>query len=74
MSDELAKMEAAGPLSVDWLTTSAALQIRAGHIEEARQLILLRARESEVPGLFASCINAFTSTTGPRNMLSSQRH
>ncbi len=58
VSEELAKKEAAGPLSVDWLMTSAALQLRAGHVEEARQLIL-RAREGQAPGLFASCVNDF---------------
>ncbi len=58
VSEELAKMEAAGPLSVDWLMTSAALQLRAGHVEEARQLIM-QAREGTAPGLFASCVNDF---------------
>lgn len=56
VGEELAKKQAAGPLSVDWLMTSAALQIRAGHIDEARQLIL-QARAGQSPGLFASCVN-----------------
>ncbi len=58
VSEELAKTEAAGPLSVDWLMTSAALQLRGGHVDEARQLIL-QAREGPAPGLFASCVNDF---------------
>ncbi len=58
VSEELARNEAAGPLSVDWLMTSAALQIRGGKIEEARQLIL-QARAGQAPGLFASCVNDF---------------
>lgn len=58
VSDELAKKQAAGPLAVDWLMTAAALQIRAGHIDDARQLIL-QARAGQSPGLFASCVNDF---------------
>lgn len=58
VSEELAKKEAAGPLSVDWLMTSAALQLRGGHVDEAR-LLILRAREGQAPGLFASCVNDF---------------
>lgn len=58
VSEELTQKEAAGPLSVDWSMTSAALQIRAGHVEEARQLIL-QARNGQAPGLFASCVNDF---------------
>ncbi|MGI8957674.1 MAG: tetratricopeptide repeat protein, partial [Chthoniobacterales bacterium] len=58
VAEELAKKEVAGPLSVDWLMTSAALQIRAGNIDEARQLIL-QARAGQSPGLFASCVNDF---------------
>ncbi len=58
VSEELAKKEAAGPLSVDWLMTAAALQLRGGQVEEARQLIL-QAREGQAPGLFASCVNDF---------------
>lgn len=58
VAEELAKKQAAGPLSVDWLMTSAALQIRAGRIDEARQLIL-QARAGQSPGLFASCVNDF---------------
>ncbi|MEO8044566.1 MAG: tetratricopeptide repeat protein [Spartobacteria bacterium] len=55
---DLAKKESEGRLSVDWLMTAAALQLRGGHIEEARQLIL-QARAGEAPGLFASCVNDF---------------
>ena len=55
---ELATKEAAGPLSVDWLMTAAALQLRGGHVDSARQLIL-QARDAKAPGLFASCVNDF---------------
>ncbi|HEY3664240.1 MAG TPA: hypothetical protein VGL24_13885 [Chthoniobacterales bacterium] len=58
VGEELARKQAAGPLSVDWLMTAAALQIRAGNIDEARQLIL-QARAGQSPGLFASCVNDF---------------
>ena len=58
VSEELAKNEASGPLSVDWLMTAAALQLRGGQVEEARKLIL-QAREGQAPGLFASCVNDF---------------
>ncbi len=58
VSAELAQKESAGPLSVDWLMTAAALQLRAGHIEEARQFIQ-QARAGQAPGLFASCVNDF---------------
>jgi tetratricopeptide (TPR) repeat protein len=58
VSAELAKKEATGPLSVDWLMTAAALQLRGGHIDEARQLIM-QARAGNAPGLFASCVNDF---------------
>ena len=56
VSAELAKKEAAGPLSVDWLMTAAALALRSGQIQEARQRIM-KAREGNSPGLFASCVN-----------------
>lgn len=59
VSDELAKAQAAGPLSVDWLMTAAALQLRAGNIEETRKLIM-QARAGNSPGLFASCVNDLT--------------
>jgi tetratricopeptide (TPR) repeat protein len=55
---ELSEKQAAGPLPVDWLMTAAALQLRGGHIEEARQLIM-QARAGNAPGLFASCVNDF---------------
>lgn len=55
---ELAAKESVGPLSVDWLMTAAALQLRGGHVDSARQLIL-EARDAKAPGLFASCVNDF---------------
>lgn len=56
VSAELAKQQAAGPLSVAWLMTAAALQLRGGNIEQTRELIL-QARAGSSPGLFASCVN-----------------
>lgn len=58
VSAELAKKAAAGPLPVDWLMTSAALELRAGHPEAARAAIA-QAREGKAPGLFVSCVNDF---------------
>ncbi len=55
---ELAKLQAAGPLTVDWLMTAAALELREGRVDEARKLIL-EARAGKAPGLFASCVNDF---------------
>ena len=48
VADELAKKSAAGPLSVDWLITKAALELRAGHIGAARSAIA-QAREEKSP-------------------------
>ena len=58
IADEQAKKSAAGPLSVDWLITKAALELRARHIGAARSAIA-QARERKSPGLFASCVNDF---------------
>lgn len=55
---ELEKKEPSGPLPVDWLMTAAALQLKAGNIEQTRQLVM-QAREAKSPGLFASCVNDF---------------
>lgn len=52
---ELEKKRSAGPLSVDWLMTAAALRIREGHIDDAVQL-LSQARSGTDPGLFAACV------------------
>jgi tetratricopeptide (TPR) repeat protein len=53
---EIEKQRSAGPMSVDWLMTAAALKIREGHIDEARQL-MAQAHAANQPGLFASCLN-----------------
>ena len=58
VASELAAKESVGALSVDWLMTAAALQLRGGHVDSARQLIL-QARAGNAPGLFASCVNDF---------------
>ncbi len=54
VSAELEKKKSAGPLSVDWLMTAAALKIREGHIDDAVGL-LSQARDGTDPGLFAAC-------------------
>ncbi len=56
VNSELARRQANGPLSVDWLMTAAALKIREGHVDDARPLIE-QARAGNSPGLFASCVN-----------------
>ncbi len=58
VSAELAKKTAAGPLSVDWLMTSAALAVRNGQPAVARAAIQ-EARDRQQTGLFASCVNDF---------------
>ena len=56
VEEELAKKAAAGPLSVDWFVTRAALELRAGHIGAAR-VAFAQARAAKSPGLFAACVN-----------------
>ena len=58
VSAEVEEKRQAGPLSVDWLMTAAALKIREGHIDEAVQL-LSAARLGKDPGLFAACVKDF---------------
>jgi len=53
---ELAEKAAAGPLSVDWLLTAAALKLRAGKIEEVIRDVE-GARAAKDPGLFSSCVS-----------------
>ncbi len=55
---ELAKKAAAGPLSVAWLMTSAALDVRAGQVGPAMDA-LRKARAAKDPMVFASCVNDF---------------
>ena len=45
--------------------TAAAVQLRAGHVDAARQLIL-QARAGNAPGLFASCVNDFYFHNAPQ--------
>ena len=57
LQTEVDRKRAAGPLSVDWILTDAALRLRAGEITEAAQLIR-QARtgdEHRLAALFASC-------------------
>ncbi len=58
VAQELEEKRAAGALPVDWLMTAAALELRAGNIEQTRQLVM-QAREGKSPGLFATCVNDF---------------
>jgi tetratricopeptide (TPR) repeat protein len=54
---EVAQKRNAGPLSLDWVLTDAALKIRGGELKEAAELIR-EARnidQSGLPTLFASC-------------------
>lgn len=51
---EVEEARAAGSLSVDWLMTEAALELHAGKIPEARQLIS-EARAKGVTGLYLTC-------------------
>ncbi len=54
LAAEVEKLREAGPLSVDWLMTDAALQLHAGKINEAARLIS-EARAVGVSGLFDPC-------------------
>ncbi|MEO5721269.1 MAG: hypothetical protein ABIR71_07350 [Chthoniobacterales bacterium] len=52
---QLEAQKSAGKLSVDWLMTAAAIDLREGRLDEAIPLILL-AHDSGEPDLFAACI------------------
>jgi tetratricopeptide (TPR) repeat protein len=55
LENEIAKKRTAGPLSVDWLLTDAALKLRLGQIAEAAQLIQqARSADTNLPNVFAS--------------------
>jgi tetratricopeptide (TPR) repeat protein len=56
---ELEQQQIRGPLSVDWVMTSAALEIQQGHIEQAVRLIEQAhdADESHLFALFAACVS-----------------
>jgi tetratricopeptide (TPR) repeat protein len=57
LSAELEKKQAEGPLTVDWLMTAAALQIRAGNVSAAIDLVkeARAADQSRLFSLFAAC-------------------
>jgi tetratricopeptide (TPR) repeat protein len=57
VSSELDKMQSKGPLPVDWMMTNAALQIAAGKIDNAAQIVrsARTADQSHLFGLFAAC-------------------
>lgn len=52
---DLELMKGAGKLSVDWLLTAAAIDLREGRLDEALPLIRL-ARDGGEPDIFAACI------------------
>lgn len=54
VASEIQAREQSAPLSVDWLMTAAALQIREARVDEAIPLIT-KARALNQPGLFAAC-------------------
>ncbi|MGZ4986127.1 MAG: hypothetical protein ACXV8A_08565 [Chthoniobacterales bacterium] len=55
MAAEVETKRNAGDLSVDWLMTEAALDLRAGHLEQA--LPLIEKASAVDPALFATCAN-----------------
>jgi len=55
LATEVEEMRKAGPLSVDWLITEAALQLHAGNIKEAVDAIS-QARSAGSTGLFLTCV------------------
>jgi tetratricopeptide (TPR) repeat protein len=69
LSAEIENKRSAGPLSVDWSLTAAALQIRAGNISEAIPLIdqARAADEQRLFSLFASCTADMLFTQACRN-------
>jgi tetratricopeptide (TPR) repeat protein len=69
LNGEIEKKRNAGPLSVDWLLTDAALQIRQGNIAEAVQLIdkARTADENRLFSLFASCTGDMLFSEACRN-------
>lgn len=54
VATEVEEARRAGPLSVDWLMTDAALQLHGGNITEGAQIIL-EARAKGLTGLFLTC-------------------
>lgn len=54
---ELENAQSKGPLTVDWMMTSAAIQISAGNIDGAVQMVrdARAADQSHLLGLFAAC-------------------
>jgi tetratricopeptide (TPR) repeat protein len=56
LENDIEKKRSAGPLSVDWLLTDAALKLRLGQIAEAAQLIQqARSANTSLPSVFAAC-------------------
>jgi tetratricopeptide (TPR) repeat protein len=56
LENDIERKRNAGPLSVDWLLTDAALKLRFGQIAEAAQLIQqARSADTNLPNVFASC-------------------
>ena len=69
VSSELERKTAAGPLSVDWLLTAAALEIHQLHIPEAVKLVdqAREADRSRMFALFAACVSDRLFTLASQN-------
>ena len=65
VSSELAQKQSAGPLTVDWLMTAAALEIQQGRISDAVRFIeqAREADQSRLFALFAACVSDRLFTT-----------
>jgi tetratricopeptide (TPR) repeat protein len=65
VSSELAQKQGAGPLTVDWLMTAAALEIQQGRISDAVRFIeqARDADQSRLFALFAACVSDRLFTT-----------
>ena len=55
VKEQVEAQKTAGKLSVDWLLTKAAIELREGRADEAIALILL-AHDGSEPDLFTSCV------------------
>jgi tetratricopeptide (TPR) repeat protein len=59
VSSELEQQQSRGPLPVDWIMTSAALEIQQGHIDQAIPLVEQAhdADQARLYALFAACVS-----------------
>ena len=67
VKEQVEAQKSAGKLSVDWLLTEAAIELREGRADEAIALILL-AHDGSEPDLFTSCVtDAYFNEAGWKN-------